>query len=124
MRTLVIQEHNAEKAGLHWDIRFEDKFWSYTQYERYLKSFVIPKHRFPKDNEKLLVVPVNDHNWSYRNFEGKIPKGYGKGTVKLIHCDEVEVPTFNEKEIIFEFKEETYQIYKASWMQNYLIKKL
>ena len=23
-RLLVIQEHNAVKAGLHWDVRFED----------------------------------------------------------------------------------------------------
>jgi|TARA_R100000501_G_C2600144_1_gene97453 hypothetical protein len=117
MRLFVIQEHNADKAGLHWDIRFED-------YDKHnLRSFVIPKHRLPNNKERLLVVPVSDHKWEYKDFEGEIKEGYGKGTVKLVHNDYVKVPSYTDKEIIFEFEGETYRIYKASWMQNYLIQR-
>ena len=58
-KLLVIQEHNADKAGLHWDVRFEHDLGSSEQYDsmrpntneptnskakKVLKSFVIPKH--------------------------------------------------------------------------------
>ena len=42
-RLLVIQEHDAVKAGLHWDIRFEDEING----EKILRSFAVPKHRLP-----------------------------------------------------------------------------
>ena len=43
----LIQEHDAVRAGLHWDIRFEKN--------DILESFVIPKHRLPKEKEQLLT---------------------------------------------------------------------
>ncbi len=138
MRLLVIQEHNADKAGLHWDIRFEHHLGSSDKYDsmrpntneptnstfkKVLKSFVIPKHRLPEGKERLLTIPTEDHPWEYKDFDGEIKEGYGKGTVKLVHCGEVEVPTFNDEEIIFEFEGESYRISKASWMRNYLIQR-
>jgi len=131
-RLFVIQEHDADNAGLHWDIRFEDidkmafgGMYAPIGGKRYLKSFVIPKHKLPEDGERLLVIPVNDHRWSYREFEGTIYEGYGKGTVKLIHSGSIKVPVFTEKEIIFVFDGIKYRIYKASWQKdnNYLITK-
>jgi hypothetical protein len=140
-RLLVIQEHNAERAGLHWDVRFEHHTGCSDKYDtmrpntneptnsttkKVLKSFVIPKHRMPED-KSLLAIGVEDHPWEYKDFEGELKEGYGKGTVKLIHNDYVEVPVFEEDKIVFAYKNETYQIKKAPWMSKthgFLIKKL
>ena len=46
--------------------------------------------------------------------------------VKLIHNDYVEVEEFTEDKVIFTYKNETYQIKRAHWMEKtngYLIKK-
>lgn len=136
-RTLVIQEHEAERAGLHWDVRFESYVGELETYldkrsedsgeprdtsgERVLRSFVIPKHEFPSQKGKVrMAIPVDDHPWSYRNFEGEIKEGYGKGTVKLIFCGEVEVSKFTEDKVTFQYGDHWYTIFKAS--KGYLIK--
>lgn len=134
-RLLVIQEHNAQRAKLHWDIRFED-FGDINQYlekrendtsepmntisEKILRSFVIPKHRFPEFKEVLLVIPTEDHPWEYKDFEGIIEAGYGAGEVKLIFNDYVNVSIFSKDKIIFKFKEQWYTIFNTK--KNYLIK--
>lgn len=136
-RLLVIQEHQALKAGLHWDVRFEcfegeldtylDKRSEHsgeprdTSGERVLRSFVIPKHEFPSQKGKVrMAIPVDDHPWSYRNFEGEIKEGYGAGEVKLIFSDYVEVKTFTEDKVTFQYGDHWYTIFKAS--KGYLIK--
>lgn len=83
MPKFCIQEHNAEKAGLHWDFRIE--------INGVLKSWAIPKHRLPKDGERLLAVPTEDHPMSYLEWSGTIEEGYGKGTVKLIAAGDCEI---------------------------------
>ncbi len=103
-RLVVIQEHAAKRAGLHWDLRVQvegdlDDYRSMRSdtnepddNERYvLRSWAIPKHRFPKANEKLLAIKTEDHPWSYKDFEGTITGGYGAGEVKLLFCKPVIV---------------------------------
>ncbi len=118
-KLMVIQEHDAVKAGLHWDLRFEKEYTdknSPMYGEKVLRSFVIPKHKFPKGKERLLAVNVKDHAWSYRNFEGNLGPGYGRGSVKMEFNGEVEVEHFDDKKIIFEYKGNKYQIYKCDWI--------
>lgn len=103
-RWLTIQEHHAKRAGLHWDLRIENDV-------KKLASWVIPKHRLPVENETLLAIPVEDHSWDYRNFDGEIADGYGAGIVKLIHSDEVEVQ-ITDKKIKFEYEEKNYTLFK------------
>lgn len=140
-RLLVIQEHTADKAGLHWDIRFEHHTGSLESYDsmrvetneptnsnitKVLRSFVIPKHRMPED-KSLLTIGVEDHPWEYKDFEGEIKQGYGKGMVKLIHNDYVDVEEFTEDKVIFNYNDSTYKIKRAHWMDKvngYLIKKI
>ena len=46
-KRMVIQEHDAVQAGLHWDLRFEKYYTdknSPMYGEKVLSSFVIPKH--------------------------------------------------------------------------------
>ena len=133
-RTFVIQEHDAEKAGLHWDLRFEcqgdtsdyDDMRPETNEprgtgDRVLRSFVVPKHRLPEIDEKLLVIQTEDHPWDYRNFEGFIEQGYGKGPVKLIHCGEIEVPIFRDTKIEFWYQDKLYNLYHARPIKRWFI---
>jgi hypothetical protein len=134
-RLLVIQEHNAKRAGLHWDVRFEDggELSSYmnkrdensnepmrSSSKKVLRSFVIPKHEFPEKGKVRMAILVEDHPWEYKDFEGTIESGYGAGDVKLLFSDYVNVSEFNEDKIIFEFKDKEYMIFKTD--RNYLIK--
>ena len=118
MRTFVIQEHDAVKAGLHWDIRFEDDAPGY----KVLRSWVIPKHRMPGADEKLLCIPVADHPWGYRDFEGTL-EGYGEGTVKLVFCGLVEVETFTDTKVKFTYNGLNYLMFYVPGMKKWLIKR-
>lgn len=69
----VVQKHKAERAGLHYDIRFGPPEYG-------LFSFVSRKG-LPKPGEKFLVKRTQLHEGQYANFEGKILRGYGKGQV-------------------------------------------
>jgi hypothetical protein len=136
-RLLVIQEHNAKKAGLHWDVRFESggDIREYIEKrdlstpepltspkDKVLKSFVIPKHEFPQKGVFRMVIPVEDHPWDYKDFSGEIPSGYGAGTVNLLFSDYVKVSEFSENKITFEFDNKWYTIFKTN--KNYLIRQL
>jgi len=136
-RLLVIQEHHAFKAGLHWDVRFEDggDIETYltkrldttsepvvTTEGKVLRSYVIPKHEFPSKRGKVrMVIQTEDHPWEYKDFEGHIPPGvYGAGEVKLLYCDYVEVSEFSLDKVTFKYQDIWYTIFKAS--KGYLIK--
>lgn len=106
-RYLTIQEHNAVKAGLHWDLRL-----SYNDRPSEQMSWVIPKHRFP-GQDRLLAVNVDDHPWSYRNFEGELKNGYGKGTVKLIFSGWIKVEEMSDKKIKFIYNKVNYRLVKG-----------
>jgi bifunctional non-homologous end joining protein LigD len=78
----VIHEHLAERAGRHLDIRIK--------YGNKAVSWAVPMKgkrlgidSMPTPGEKWLAVRQPDHQTAYMSFEGEIPSGLGKGTVKI-----------------------------------------
>ena len=73
----VVQEHKAEKRGLHYDFRLE--------YKNTLRSWAITGNSPPPIKAgRVSMVRVEDHSIDWSKFEGTIPTGeYGAGTVKI-----------------------------------------
>jgi len=117
-RLLVIQEHHAKRAGLHWDIRFEHN----NDNVKVLRSFVIPKHEFPEFGKVRMAILVDDHDWSYKDFDGQIESGYGEGRVKLLYSDYINVSEYSCDKINFQFNDKWYTIFRTN--KNFLIKQL
>ena len=74
--TLIRQLHNARRAGPHTDVRIGSPSGLY--------SFAMPKDLPTEVGQKHLAIPTEKHAWSYKDFEGTIPGGYGAGDVSRI----------------------------------------
>jgi bifunctional non-homologous end joining protein LigD len=76
---LVVQKHKAKTE--HYDIRLKDKGIAHSWVTRSL----------PGEKQKTLAIRQPTHLSSYMDFEGKIKKGYGAGTVKKVYDEKIKV---------------------------------
>ncbi len=69
----IIQKHKAQRAGTHYDVRFGNKHTG-------LFSWATKKE-LPQPGKPITLFQQPLHSHAYKDFEGTIPTGYGKGEV-------------------------------------------
>lgn len=99
--TMAIQQHDARKAGKHWDLRLVDPDTGFAH------SWAVPKSTFPEQAKKVLAVRTPTHTAHYAlNFGDIEPqtigKGYGKGTVRIVHKEPVKIVQSGNNKVKFQ----------------------
>ena len=101
----AVQDHNANRAGKHYDLRLGDT--------KYGKAYSWAMRHWPKPGEKRLAIRQPDHTVKYMDWEGKIPKGYGAGTVKLDQRGKAAIHSSSPHKINFSVKEKQFTLIKT-----------
>jgi hypothetical protein len=93
---ITLHEHDADKAGKHYDLRIGGAGdWAI----RY----------FPQSpSETRLAVQQPTHPISYYSFEGDITEGYGKGSVKKVFEGYGDIHSWTNEKIDFTFNNKSY----------------
>jgi hypothetical protein len=97
---LVLQLHEAERAGKHYDLRIGSP-------EIGLHSWAVRKG-LPQPGQKHLAVLQPLHEYSYKDFEGEIPEGYGKGSVTTADKAAVVITKATPNELSFTIADKKY----------------
>jgi len=110
---MVIQEHNAKRAGKHYDIRIPDPK------RKVAWSWATKKDIFKKKRVQLFRQP--DHTINYMDFEGEITDGYGAGTVKTFWRGDVLVHPYKNDHLRIITDKQTFVFAKQgnNWYSNH-----
>jgi bifunctional non-homologous end joining protein LigD len=98
MAKFIVVKHEAKRAGIHYDLRFEmpnSKLWA---------SFAVPKGVPTEPGQKVLAVRTHDHSKEEALFLGTIAQGYGAGKLTKWDGGTCIVRRFDEKHMAVEFK--------------------
>ncbi len=93
----VVQEHHADRAGLHYDLRLEKDGVAKSWATRKLPELVEMR------TKKIQMFPTPDHDLEWMDFEGKITDGYGKGEVKIWDKGTYDILKWTDKSIVLDF---------------------
>ena len=93
----VVQEHHADKAGLHYDLRLEKDGVAKSWATRKLPELVNIR------SKKIQLFPTPDHDLTWMDFEGEITDGYGKGKVKMWDKGKYNIIKWTRKSIVIDF---------------------
>jgi len=87
----VIQEHDAQRAGKHYDVRFgKNKLFSFAT-----------RKEMPEPGQQIALYPQPLHEGAYADFEGTITSGYGAGKVKKKDRGEILITRVSPRNIRF-----------------------
>lgn len=117
--TLSVQEHKAERAGPHYDLRLIDPATSEAH------SWAIPRARLPEPGESVLAIQQPTHTQDYATSFGKdqpqrIESGYGKGEVSIKELTDAEVYHSKPQE---EGTRMRFNVYRSTGPEEYAIVK-
>lgn len=112
---LTVQKHDADKAGIHYDVRLNDPATGHAH------SWAL--RHLPKPGEMMLATAQPTHLASYSTFSGDIKSGYGKGKVELIRKEKAEVLKSDDKTIRFNLYpgQNTEEYALRKWGDNWLL---
>jgi len=95
----IVVEHDAQRARLHWDLRFEDPnkrgIWM---------SFAVRKGIPLQPGTRVLAIRTHDHSAKEALFLGKIDTGYGAGQLKKWDDGYCIIHKFKPGHKVIEFK--------------------
>ena len=113
----VVHEHNARKAGLHYDLRI--------RVEDVLKDWAFRKPIPLESGVKRLGIEQPDHDLSWLDFEGSIEEGYGAGELKIYDKGKIEILEIEANKIVGNFQGNKingkYIFVKSSGLKGWLI---
>lgn len=130
--TMSVQQHDAVKAGPHWDLRLIDPDTSHAH------SWAIPKAKFPEAGGKpLLAIQTPTHTSDYALQFGEsgpqqIHSGYGRGSVEIKHKEPITVLSSRLDSLKFErtvgdAKKERYALVRTNkdkWLMRNITEKV
>lgn len=94
MPRFVIQQHDTQKTGRHFDFRIE--------HDGVLESWVVQKAKIPSSEEKVLAVQVEPYPMWYANFTGEMPEGrYSIGKVSHYDSGQCQIEEWSPDSIFF-----------------------
>lgn len=106
-----VQEHHANRAGKHFDLRLGDP--------KSNKAYSWAVRYWPKPGEKRLAIRQPDHTIPYMDWQGKIPTGYGAGTVKVKYRGQAAIQKSSPSKINFVVDSGKFTLIKTkgdSWL--------
>lgn len=93
----IVVEHKAQRAGLHYDIRFRmpnSKNWA---------SFASRKPLPLEPSKKTMVIRTHDHTEEEALYLGKIESGYGSGVLKKWDDGKCSIEKYSSAHIAVRF---------------------
>jgi len=119
----VIMQHQAKRAGLHYDLRFRlprGKKWA---------SFASRKEIPTEYGHRVMVTRTQDHTEEEALFTGEIESGYGAGILKVWDKGSCTIIKFDPgKHIVVDFSGKKIRgmyhflsVFKESKAETYLL---
>lgn len=135
----IVVEHQAKRAGLHYDFRFRmprSNKWA---------SFAVRKGIPTEPGKKVLAVRTHDHSEKEALFTGEIKSGYGAGKLKKWDDGPCTIIKYSPAHIVItlkgkklkgtyhlvstgvvdrKYKEQTYMMFKSKILQETILNEL
>ena len=96
MAKFVVMKHQAKKAGLHFDLRFQKPG------KNVYDSFAIRKGVPLEPGNKVVAIRTTEHTPSEAMFTGEIKIGYGAGTLEIYDTGTVDVIKYHSNHIVLD----------------------